>query len=132
MYQQAFTTKVIQPEPSRPPFYSAAHHSRDKRAAHLQDWVGLQQAVFHQLNLLAGRTRDGVVLQDLLGGLGLSRAALPRDEDALVLSFRPQGAVRVVRHCVAVQVEEEARVCGWRTSVTFESRTPSLGECSTK
>lgn len=60
---------------------------------HLQHGVGLQQAVFDCLHLLASRTGDGIVLQDLLGRLCLPGAALPGDEDALVLPLRPQGSV---------------------------------------
>lgn len=61
--------------------------------AHLQHWVGLQQAVFDGLHLIAGRTGDGVVLQDLLGCLRLPGATLAGDEDALFLPLRPQGSV---------------------------------------
>lgn len=61
--------------------------------SHLQHRVGLQQAVFDGLHLVAGWTGDSVVLQDLLGRLRLPSAALPRDEDALVLSLCPQGTV---------------------------------------
>lgn len=68
---------------------------------HLQHWVGLQQSIFDSLHLLAGRTGDGIVLQDLLGRLRLPGAALAGDEDALVLPLRPQGSVRVVCHGVA-------------------------------
>lgn len=60
---------------------------------HLQHGVGLQQAVFDHLHLLASRTGDGIVLQDLLGRLCLPGTALPGDEDALVLPLRPQGSV---------------------------------------
>lgn len=68
---------------------------------YLQDGVGLQQPVLDGLDLLAGGAGDSVVLQDLLGGLGLAGAALPRDEDALVPPLGAQRAVRVVRDGVA-------------------------------
>lgn len=64
--------------------------------AHLQHGVGLQQAVFDGLHLLTGWTGDSVVLQDLLGCLGLPSTALTRYEDALVLSLCSQGTVGVV------------------------------------
>lgn len=69
--------------------------------SHLQHRVGLQQAVFDGLHLIAGWTGEGVVLQDLLGRLRLPGTTLPGDEDALVLPLRPQGTVRVVCHCIA-------------------------------
>lgn len=71
---------------------------------HLEHRVGLQQAVFDGLHLLAGRTGDGVVLQDLLGRLRLPGAALAGDEDALVLPLCSQGSVRIVRHGVAAML----------------------------
>ncbi len=88
-------------------------YAENRMASHLQHRVGLQQAVFDGLHLLAGRTGDGVVLQDLLGCLRLPGAALPGDEDALVLSLGPQGTVRVVCHCVAGGAEGETWSGRW-------------------
>lgn len=76
--------------------------------SYLEHRVGLQKAVFDSLHLLAGWTGDGVVLQDLLGCLGLPGSALPRDEDALVLPLRPHGAVRVICHSIAGGGEGES------------------------
>lgn len=88
-------------------FKNVSGATKVAQTAHLQHRVGLQQAVFDRLHLLTGWTGDGVVLQDLLGRLSLPSAALPRDEDALVLSLCSQGTVRVVRHCVAGGAQEE-------------------------
>lgn len=76
-------------------------------ASHLQHRVGLQQAVFDGLHLLAGWTGDGVVLQDLLGRLCLPGTALPGDQDALVLPLCPHGTVRVICHRIAGGAEGE-------------------------
>lgn len=78
---------------------------------HLQDGVGLQQPVLDGLDLLAGRAGDSVVLQDLLGGLGFAGAALPGDEDALILPLGAQGAVGIVRDGVAARGQPGSRVC---------------------
>ena len=71
--------------------------------AHLQYGVGLQQPVLDGLHLVTGGAGNGVVLQDLLGGLRLARPALARDQDALIPALRAHGAIRVVRRGVAVE-----------------------------
>lgn len=71
--------------------------------SHLQHRIGLQQAVFDSLHLVAGRTGDCIVLQDLLGRLRLPSSTFPRDQDALVLPFCPHGAVGVVCYSIAAK-----------------------------
>lgn len=64
---------------------------------YLQHRVGLQQPLPNRGVVFAGGAGGGVVEQDLLGGLSLACATLPRDQDALVSPLRAQRPVRVIR-----------------------------------
>lgn len=63
---------------------------------YLKNRVGLQQPVPDRAHVVSDRTGSGVVLEDLLGGLGLPCSALPRDQDTLVPPLSPHGPVCVV------------------------------------
>ena len=69
--------------------------------SNLQHGVGQQQAVADVVQEAGVGAADGVVLEDLLGGFRLARAALPRDEDEVVVELAEHGAEHVVGQSVA-------------------------------
>lgn len=64
--------------------------------SHLQDWVGLQEAITEGLHMAVGGAGDSVVQEDLLGGLGFTCSTLTGYKDALVLPLCLHGPVCVV------------------------------------
>ena len=67
----------------------------------LQHRVGHQHPVSDPVQEGGAGAADGVVLQDLLGGLRLPGAALSGDEDEVVVELRQHGVVGVVGQGVA-------------------------------
>lgn len=68
----------------------------------LKDRVGHEHFVPDGVEQSGARTADSVILQNLFGGLCLSRSALSRDEDEVIVELCQHGVVGVVCQSVAV------------------------------
>lgn len=76
-------------------------------ATDLKHWVGEKQPVPDVVQEFGTWTADGIELQDFLGGLGLAGAALPWDQDEVVVELRLHGAEDVVCQRITERGERE-------------------------
>lgn len=75
---------------------------------YLQNWIGKQQTVTDDLQLLRSRTGYCIILQNLLGCFGLPSSTLPRDEDEMVVVLAAHHSVGVVSYGISEQGSQEA------------------------
>lgn len=85
-------------------------------ASDLEDGIGHEHFVPDSVQQSRAGTADGIVLQNLLGGLCLPSSALPRDEDEVVVELRQHGLVGVVRQSVAAKRRRHHGIFGGQTS----------------
>ena len=115
---------------ARPLTGRASKHSITDDLSDLQHGVGQQQAVADVVQEAGVGAADGVVLEDLLGGLRLARATLPGDEDEMVVELAQHGAEHVVGQSVAGGNTQSGNSAGvsnlWSLTDILHHGQPSL------